>query len=200
MNRARTTKAHSSHAQALVDASCCVAEVMGTDLFTVTPDTVVGSALRLATARHIHHIFVIEGGNLTGIVCETDLKQARVSSLVSACMKSPVLCIGPETTVSEAADIMKENEVGCLPVVTGAFLVGMVTRDRISDITDDGQTEVEDDFAAAADDSKDRHREPAPCAACGSPKNVKRNAAAGFVELCADCSGVIPAIDPVRGN
>ena len=28
--------------------SCCVAEVMGTELYTLTPDTVVASAKRLA--------------------------------------------------------------------------------------------------------------------------------------------------------
>ena len=108
---------------------------MGTELFTLTPDTVVASALRLASARRIRHFLVIEDGSLTGIVCQSDLRQARESSLVSGCMKSPVLCIGPDTTVKDAVDIMDQNEVGCLPVVTGTFLVGMITRDRLSKLT-----------------------------------------------------------------
>src|SRR5919201_2374166 len=114
-----------------MDASCCVAEVMGTELFTLTPDTVVGSALRLAAHKRIHHFLVIEDGSLTGIVCQADLQQARTSAMVGECMSSPVLCIGPETTLKEAADIMQENSVGCLPVVTGAFLVGVITRDKL---------------------------------------------------------------------
>src|SRR5436190_3889208 len=126
-----------------LDASCCVAEVMGTELFTLTPDTVVGSALRLAATKRIHHFLVIEDGSLTGIVCQADLQQARTSALVGECMSSPVLCIGPETTLKEAADIMSENSVGCLPVVTGAFLVGVITRDKLVRMGVEAEDELE---------------------------------------------------------
>ena len=47
-------------------------------------------------------------------------------------MSSPVLCIGPDTTLRDAVDIMAENNIGCLPVVTGAFLVGMVTLEALA--------------------------------------------------------------------
>ena len=49
-------------------------------------------------------------------------------------MSSPVLCIGPDTTLEEAAQIMGEQEVSCLPVVTGAFLVGIVTRAALATV------------------------------------------------------------------
>jgi predicted transcriptional regulator len=173
-----------------MDATCCVAEVMGTELFTLTPDTVVGSALRLAATKRIHHFLVIEDGSLTGIVCQDDLRQARHGALVGECMSSPVLCIGPETTLKEAADIMQENEVGCLPVVTGAFLVGVITRDKLTRMGLPTEEVVEEHVA---DDSP-------TCAACGGAQEVRRDLRTGMLQLCAECAAVMPVSDPPRGN
>jgi predicted transcriptional regulator len=173
-----------------MDASCCVAEVMGTELFTLTPDTVVGSALRLAATKRIHHFLVIEEGSLTGIVCQDDLRTARQSALVGECMSSPVLCIGPETTLKEAADIMEENAVGCLPVVTGAFLVGVITKDKLSKMG------VNPDEAA----EEDEESEAASCAACGGAQEVRRDLRTGLLSLCVKCAAVMPLTEPPRGN
>jgi predicted transcriptional regulator len=173
-----------------MDASCCVAEVMGTELFTLTPDTVVGSALRLAANKRIHHFLVIEEGSLTGIVCQADLQQARTSAMVGECMSSPVLCIGPETTLKEAADIMQENAVGCLPVVTGAFLVGVITRDKLERMGVESEDELE---APEPGDGID-------CAACGRHKSVRRDLRTGMLSLCTDCAAVMPVADLPRGN
>jgi predicted transcriptional regulator len=177
--------------ESFMDASCCVAEVMGTELFTLTPDTVVGSALRLAAVKRIHHFLVIEDGSLTGIVCHADLQQARNSALVGECMSSPVLCIGPETTLKEAADIMQENAVGCLPVVTGAFLVGVITRDKLV------RMGVEAEEAAEPPESEPTS---SVCAACGSNEGIRRDLRTGMLSLCVECAAVMPATDPPRGN
>jgi CBS domain-containing protein len=189
-NRARGHGTRSRTA-ASVDPSCCVAEVMGTELFTLTPDTVVGSALRLASARRIQHFLVIEDGSLTGIVCQSDLRSARENALVSACMKSPVLCIGPDTTVEDAAEIMEQNEVGCLPVVTGAFLVGMITRDRLTKLTNE-EKEPEPAAEPIPDDES--------CAACGRTRAVRPYFRAGMLPLCGDCADLIPVVEGPRGN
>jgi signal-transduction protein with cAMP-binding, CBS, and nucleotidyltransferase domain len=111
------------------DIGCCtVAEVMGTELFTLTPETTVASARRLVDVSGNDHLIVIQDGTLAGIVCDDDLRAADRDARVADCMTSPVLCISAETTLQEAVDIMGANDVDCLPVVTGAFLVGMVTR------------------------------------------------------------------------
>jgi predicted transcriptional regulator len=174
-----------------LDASCCVAEVMGTELFTLTPDTVVGSALRLAATKRIHHFLVIEDGSLTGIVCQDDLRLARQGALVGECMSSPVLCIGPETTLKEAADIMQENAVGCLPVVTGAFLVGVITRDKLVRMGVNAEEAVEAPEAEPPTQS---------CAACGSAEGVRRDLRTGLLFLCGECAAVMPTTDLPRGN
>ena len=83
--------------------ACCVAEVMGTELYTLTPDTVVASARRLAFDNGIDHLLVLENGTLAGIVCKDDLRFAARNALVSECMSSPVLCIAPDTTLARGS-------------------------------------------------------------------------------------------------
>src|SRR4029078_12251803 len=112
--------------------ACCGAEVMGTELYTLTPDTVVASARRLAFDNGIDHLLVLENGTLAGIVCKDDLRFAARNALGSEGMSSPGPCSAPDTTWREAAQIMIEQNVSCLPVVTGTFLVGMVTRDALA--------------------------------------------------------------------
>ena len=153
--------------------SCCVAEVMGTELYTLTPDTVVASARRLAFDNGIDHLLVLDNGTLAGIVCKDDLRHASRDALVGECMSSPVLCIPPDTTLEEAAQIMIEQDVSCLPVVTGAFLVGIVTRDALATV---GLAEPANTPAEV-------------CVACGAAEKVRRDPRAGGVALCADCLG-----------
>jgi acetoin utilization protein AcuB len=154
--------------------ACCVAEVMGTELYTLTPDTVVASARRLAFDNGIDHLLVLENGTLAGIVCKDDLRFAARNALVSECMSSPVLCIAPDTTLREAAQIMVEQNVSCLPVVTGTFLVGMVTRDAL---------------ATAGLGQEGRENLPSACVACGSKEKVRRDPRASGIPLCAECLG-----------
>ena len=157
--------------------SCCVAEVMGTELYTLTPDTVVASARRLAFENEIDHLLVLDNGTLTGIVCREDLRTAERNAFVGECMSSPVLCIGPDTTLDEAAQIMAEQHVSCLPVVTGAFLVGIVTRDALATVGLGG-------------DRRSPRR--LVCNACGADHpndKVRRDPRSGGIPLCADCLG-----------
>jgi CBS domain-containing protein len=156
--------------------SCCVAEVMGTELYTLTPDTVVASAQRLAFDNGIDHLLVLDNGTLAGIVCKEDLRHAARDALVAECMSSPVLCIGPETTLEEAAQIMVEQDVSCLPVVTGAFLVGMITRAGLATAGLGGARPESTGVTLV-------------CAACGSPDKVRRDPRAGGIPLCPECLG-----------
>lgn len=107
--------------------ACPVAEVMGTELFTLSPETAVASARRLVMENDIDHMLVLDNGTLAGIICKDDLRDADRNGCVGDCMTSPVVCITPDTTLQEAIDIMGANDIDCLPVVTGTFLVGIVT-------------------------------------------------------------------------
>ncbi|HEY4183584.1 MAG TPA: CBS domain-containing protein [Polyangia bacterium] len=113
-------------------ARCTVAEVMGTDLSTLTAETTVGFARQVIAASGSDHLIVVEDGALAGIVSGKDLHAAPRDARLADCMTSPVLCISADTTLQEAVDIMGDNDVDCLPVVTGAYIVGLVTRDALA--------------------------------------------------------------------
>jgi CBS domain-containing protein len=156
--------------------SCHVDEVMGTELYTLTPDTVVASARRLAWRHGVQHLLVLDGGTLTGIVFDEDLRTAARDALVGELMRSPVLCIAPDTTLDEATELMEEHGVSCLPVVKGSELVGIVTRERLASLA--GAPEAKADV----------------CVACGADEDVSRDPRAGMTPLCSDCLGKLPNI------
>ena len=155
--------------------SCCVAEVMGTELYTLTPDTTAFAARRLADDNGIEHLLVLDSGTLAGIVCADDLRKASREALVRECMSSPVLCIGPDTTLDEAAQIMVDEDVSCLPVVTGTFLVGIMTREGLATAG----------FAAARTIAFVKQT----CRACGGKREVRKDPRVGGIPLCATCVG-----------
>ena len=43
------------------------------------------------------------------------------------CMTQEVVCIGPEAEMVQAARLLVQRRIGCLPVVDRAALVGVVT-------------------------------------------------------------------------
>lgn len=145
--------------------ACPVADVMGTELFTLSPDTAVSSARRLVLENDIDHMLVLDNGTLAGIVCKDDLCDADRDGRVGDCMTSPVVCITPDTTLQEAIDIMGANDIDCLPVVTGTFLVGIVTWE-----------------ALACAELKPRSFEPAPDPAWDPACDDDQTTASGVVE------------------
>jgi predicted transcriptional regulator len=154
-----------------------VAEVMGTEMFTLTPETAVSSARRLVLENDVHHMLVLENGTLAGIVCRDDLRFADRNARVGDCMSSPVLCITPDTTLQEAVDLMGANDVDCLPVVTGAFLVGIVTREALE--------------TANIYPSADGAPAEPTCAACSSSIDVVEDDPMTDVALCGRCRRIV---------
>ncbi len=155
-----------------------VVDVMQTDVYTLSPETPVSAALNIAYGKHVNHLLVVENEVLAGILCREDLCRADRSSPVRNCMTTPVPCIGPDTTLIDAAGIMSEQQLSCLAVVIDALLVGIVTRTELADV---GfmQGPAVDLFIS------DR------CIACGSRHNVRPYAMAEQALLCEDCAGRI---------
>lgn len=104
-----------------------VSDAMSRALVTVAPDVEMGEARRLADATGAHHILVLDAGNLVGILCLCDLEDVDPSISVSEYMSVPVLTVRADASLAEAADSMRECGVGCLPVVMGGLLLGVLT-------------------------------------------------------------------------
>jgi CBS-domain-containing membrane protein len=163
-------------AESLDADTCCVAEVMATEIVTLPADTAVSSARRVVREKGAEQALVMDEGTLAGIVCRSDLQKAAQDDPVAACMSSPVICVPPDTSLRDAAEIMDANDLECLPVVTGAFLVGIVTRSDLEGVGLDSP-------AASVGD----------CEVCGSAEDVAiaetSEDASWSLSLCALCRG-----------
>lgn len=116
-----------------------VKDSMTREVVTLSPQTTAGEALALCREKRIRHLPVLEEGRLAGIVSDRDLRSAtpalgdpgRAEALgrivVHEVMARDVATIRPDDPIEEAANIMRERSIGCLPVVEDGALVGIVT-------------------------------------------------------------------------
>src|SRR5215207_3828605 len=120
------------------------------DVMTVRPTTIASEATlaeAVETMREIgcHHLPVISAQNhLIGILSAHDCEQALGESLetpgsvvnlalanatpVSMVMTPAPIIVEPDASAHEAARLMLEHFIGCLPVMRGETLVGIITR------------------------------------------------------------------------
>jgi CBS domain-containing protein len=174
-----------------------VVDVMGTEIFTLTPDTSVVAARRVAVRKGIDHLLVLDGGVLAGIVCKEDLRSDDAGARVADCMSTPVLCVGPDTTVADAAEIMVDQGVSCLPVVVGTSLVGIITRASLARLG------IGTPPSAPATKRRERGGQGSGggrCLACGGAGDVQARSNARDIPLCIGCAcRVGRAIPPLPG-
>ena len=116
-----------------------VRDSMTQELVTVAPETTAAEALALCRTNKIRHLPVLEGGRLLGVISDRDLRaatpalgdSARAEALgrirVADKMVRDVTTAHPDDPIEDAAMAMYDRKIGCLPVVDGEDLVGMVT-------------------------------------------------------------------------
>jgi acetoin utilization protein AcuB len=113
-------------------------------LVVVTPDTPVVEAQRLMQDHNIRHVPVVtENQNLVGLLTRETLLQAIPWSAASLSaletqfilskitagrvMLRDVITVTEDVAVEEAARIMVDQKIGCLPVLRAGALVGVIT-------------------------------------------------------------------------
>lgn len=116
-----------------------IADVMTTRVEKVRPTLPALSALELMRRRRIHHLVVTEASRVLGIVSDRDGDAVMGTALladssVADIMSSDVAVIEPTAPVSKAAALMRRRRIGCLPVVAGRRLVGILTRSDLLDL------------------------------------------------------------------
>jgi CBS domain-containing protein len=115
---------------------------------TVAPDATARSAANLLRRREVGSLVVADDDEVRGIVAESDFvalvgEDADPTTPVSAFMSSPVVTVGPETALADAATTMREEGVKKLPVVADGDLVGVVTTTDLAHFLPRYRTEVE---------------------------------------------------------
>jgi acetoin utilization protein AcuB len=123
--------------------------MMRTPVFLDEDDS-MKTAMDTLKDREIRHLPVLKGGaKLVGILTETDIKQASPSTAtaleirevyylldkikVKQIMTKRPYTISPAAPIEEAAMVMRDKKIGCLPVVEEGRLVGILTETDILD-------------------------------------------------------------------
>lgn len=114
-----------------------VEEFMSTDLFTVQRDDVIELVAEIMDWRRIRYMPVEDSkGELVGLISSRMLlrhfvHQKKMGQQSAATVKDIMIVkpftATPDTTILEAMRKMQENKIGCLPVVKGKELVGIIT-------------------------------------------------------------------------
>jgi len=115
---------------------------------SISPSTSFPEAYGIVRDSDIRHLPVMDSNNkLVGILTKTDILQASPSVTtalsvfeanyllanlhVSEIMVSPPITVADDAPLEEAARIMVENKIGCLPVMRDELMIGIVTETDI---------------------------------------------------------------------
>jgi CBS domain-containing protein len=103
-----------------------VHEVMTPRVQAVAPRASLSEAAALMREHRIHHLLVLEGRSMVGVLSSRDLL-GRSEGDVASAMSVKVVSVAPNTTVRQAANLLRGRTLGCVPVLDGGRPVGMLT-------------------------------------------------------------------------
>ncbi|MBI4522318.1 MAG: CBS domain-containing protein [Deltaproteobacteria bacterium] len=124
-----------------------VAEIMMKAPVTLSPDDTLDLANDIMSLGRIRHIPIVDNNLLVGVLSQRDLFGAAVGVVIGLkskeqrdllksfrireIMQTAVVTVSAGATVKEAAQLMAEKKIGCLPVLEGNNLVGLITLTNI---------------------------------------------------------------------
>lgn len=120
-----------------------IEDIMVSHVITIAPTDSLAEALRRTQAGRFRHLPVVDGESLVGVVSDRDLRAAAPApvaagavdaleqAVVGSVMHTDVIVAHPLDPVEDAARLMYEHKIGCLPVVSGERLVGIITESDV---------------------------------------------------------------------
>jgi len=112
-------------------------------LITVPPDLTLPEAFALMKKENIRRLVIVDKGKMVGLVTKNDLENAlpsKATSLsmweinyliekvkVSDVMIKDVITVNEDTPIEEAARLMADKKISCLPVLRNNDVVGIIT-------------------------------------------------------------------------
>lgn len=124
-------------------AAVTVRHLMAQNPATLGRNETLDLAESIMNLGRIRHMPVVDDGKIVGIVSQRDLfRSALITALgfgrkttsaliktitIKEVMTEHVITISPEATVKEAARVMIDKKIGCLPVIEDQKLIGILT-------------------------------------------------------------------------
>lgn len=142
--RRSPTRSEKAAARPHFETGLKVRDVMTRDVRTVNLNDRLSVADELMKLGGFRHVVVIDdAGTVTGVVSGRDIfhgalawslglgQSAHEKSLaaypVKQVMATDVVTVAPDAELREAAKLMLEKKIGCIPVVDGGQLIGIIT-------------------------------------------------------------------------
>ena len=120
-----------------------VRALMTRNVTTLDRNDTMDVAADVMAAGGLRHLPIMDGRRVVGVVSERDLLRPGLAAAlgygskarrmllhavaVKEVMSEPAVTLAPEASVRDAARLMVERRIGCLPVVDAGVLVGLVT-------------------------------------------------------------------------
>jgi CBS domain-containing protein len=121
-----------------------VSDLMSREVVTLERNETLDLAEHIMSLGRIRHMPVLdEDGRLCGVVSQRDLFRGALATalgygtvaqskllaalLVKEVMATGLLTASPDMPIAEAAQVMLHHKIGCLPVLDGERLVGLIT-------------------------------------------------------------------------
>lgn len=121
-----------------------VRDLMSSPVVSLFAEQTLPLAEDIMSFKHLRHLPVVDDNrHVVGLVSHRDILRAQISSLtglstdqrrarqddvrVADLMTRDVWTVTPETLASVAGRTLLDHRFGCLPVVEGNFLVGILT-------------------------------------------------------------------------
>jgi acetoin utilization protein AcuB len=136
-----------------IDYEGYIKERMQRNPITVLPDASFYEARAIIRDKGIRHLPVVDKNHhLVGLVTDQDIREAAPSDAtslsvhelhyllgklkVSAFMtpKAKLISITPDTIIEKAVQLMHDHKIGCLPILDGEKLLGIITETDILDL------------------------------------------------------------------
>ena len=111
-----------------------ILQAKGNQVISVSPETMVSTALELMAEKNIGALVVVKEGVLTGILSERDFARKTVShgraaldSTVKELMTTIVFTVSPDQSIEECMAAMTAKRIRHLPVLENHRLIGVIS-------------------------------------------------------------------------
>lgn len=120
-----------------------VSEFMDTELFTVHESDIIEFASEMMDWKNLKYLLVEDAkGNFSGLLSASLVlkhylknKNSKKVFLVKDIMITQPIVVEENTTIVDAMHLMKDKKIGCLPVVRGTELIGLIDTMNLLKIT-----------------------------------------------------------------